>query len=91
VAIAFLGVETAKAMAGRQASLNLQQHLDSQRDARIRRALNVADNNKDEAAKLLGISRPTLYRELRRILNCKRGSTSRNEFEHFLSARKKVL
>lgn len=48
------------------ASLNLQEHLDRQRELQIRRALELSSNNRDEAARLLGISRATLYRELRR-------------------------
>ena len=48
-------------------SLNLQEYLDRQRDLQIRRALELAGNNRDEAARLLGISRATLYRELRRV------------------------
>jgi len=48
------------------ASLNLQEYLDRQRELQIRRALDLASHNRDEAARLLGISRATLYRELRR-------------------------
>jgi transcriptional regulator with PAS, ATPase and Fis domain len=50
-----------------RASLNLQEYLDRQRDVQLRRALELAGNNRDEAARLLGISRATLYRELRRL------------------------
>jgi transcriptional regulator with PAS, ATPase and Fis domain len=49
-----------------RASLNLQEYLDRQRELQIRRALDLSSNNRDEAARLLGISRATLYRELRR-------------------------
>lgn len=45
----------------------LQQHLDRERDACIRRALAAAGKDRDEAARRLGISRATLYRELRRM------------------------
>jgi transcriptional regulator with PAS, ATPase and Fis domain len=50
----------------RDPSLNLQEHLDRQRDLQITRALSLTGNDKDAAARLLGISRATLYRELRR-------------------------
>ncbi|UOP10331.1 sigma-54 interaction domain-containing protein [Pseudomonas palleroniana] len=50
-------------------SLNLEAFLVQQRDLQIRHALSVAQDNKDDAARLLGISRATLYRELRRIKN----------------------
>ncbi|MCT8962742.1 sigma 54-interacting transcriptional regulator [Pseudomonas veronii] len=48
-------------------SLNLEAFLGQQRDLQIRHALSVAQDNKDDAARLLGISRATLYRELRRM------------------------
>lgn len=41
--------------------LNLKEVREAAETAAIRRALNYADNNITEAAKLLGISRPTLY------------------------------
>jgi transcriptional regulator with PAS, ATPase and Fis domain len=47
--------------------LSLEGFLIQQRDLQIHRALDVAQNDKDEAARLLGISRATLYRELRRM------------------------
>jgi transcriptional regulator with PAS, ATPase and Fis domain len=59
-----VGVETATT--GHNTLLNLQQHLDRQRIVQIARALSETGNDKDEAARLLGISRATLYRELRR-------------------------
>jgi transcriptional regulator with PAS, ATPase and Fis domain len=49
------------------ASLNLRNHLDRQRDLWIKRALDKTGNDRDEAARLLGVSRATLYRELRRV------------------------
>jgi transcriptional regulator with PAS, ATPase and Fis domain len=42
----------------------LQAHLDRERDAFIREAVAESGGNKDEAARRLGISRATLYREL---------------------------
>jgi len=48
----------------RSATMNLQEHLDRQREVQIKRVLNAVNNNKDEAARRLGISRATLYREL---------------------------
>jgi transcriptional regulator with PAS, ATPase and Fis domain len=50
-----------------QATLSLQGHLERERAARIRQALSEANGDKDAAARRLGISRATLYRELRRI------------------------
>lgn len=44
----------------------LQAHLDRERDVCIRKALAETVGDKDEAARRLGISRATLYRELRR-------------------------
>jgi transcriptional regulator with PAS, ATPase and Fis domain len=44
----------------------LRQHLDRERAAHIQRAIEGANGNKDEAARQLGISRATLYRELGR-------------------------
>jgi transcriptional regulator with PAS, ATPase and Fis domain len=49
------------------ASNDLQEHLDREREACIRRALIAADGDRDQAARLLGISRATLYRDLRRM------------------------
>jgi transcriptional regulator with PAS, ATPase and Fis domain len=46
--------------------LNLQSHLARQTARQIQSALQAASHDKDQAAKLLGISRATLYRELRR-------------------------
>lgn len=48
----------------RRASMTLQKHLDHQRKVQIRQVLSAVDNDKDEAARVLGISRATLYREL---------------------------
>ena len=45
----------------------LQQQLDRERDHLIRAAVEETDGDKDEAARRLGISRATLYRELRRL------------------------
>nr|AAG01546.1 unknown [Pseudomonas putida] len=47
--------------------LNLETYLDQQRDAHITLALDQANDDKEHAARLLGISRATLYRELRRM------------------------
>jgi transcriptional regulator with PAS, ATPase and Fis domain len=44
--------------------MTLQEYLDQQRNAQIRRVLDAVNNDKDEAARILGISRATLYREL---------------------------
>jgi transcriptional regulator with PAS, ATPase and Fis domain len=52
---------------GARGSIRLQEHLDREREVCIRRALTAADGDRDEAARLLGISRATLYRELRRL------------------------
>jgi transcriptional regulator with PAS, ATPase and Fis domain len=48
-------------------SNRLQARLDREREACIREALTAADGDKDRAARVLGISRATLYRELRRM------------------------
>ena len=53
--------------AGRRTSLDLEEHLGRHREAQIRRVLGITNDDKDEAARLLGISRATLYRELRRM------------------------
>jgi transcriptional regulator with PAS, ATPase and Fis domain len=45
----------------------LQEHLQSERAKHIQRALTRASGDKDAAADLLGISRSTLYRELKEI------------------------
>ena len=52
--------------AGQRGSMNLEEHLDKQRTVQIRRVLSAVNNDKNEAARLLGISRATLYRELQR-------------------------
>lgn len=54
---------------GVPATLTLQEHLDRERDACIRRVLQETAGDKEEAARRLGISRATLYRELRRSLS----------------------
>jgi two-component system NtrC family response regulator len=41
--------------------LNLKEVRETAEIAAIRRALSYADNNISEAAKLLGVARPTLY------------------------------
>ncbi|CAN7703668.1 sigma 54-interacting transcriptional regulator [Variovorax paradoxus] len=51
---------------GLPATVTLQAHLDCERDACIQKALAETAGDKDEAARRLGISRATLYRELRR-------------------------
>ena len=51
---------------GTQVTITLQAHLDRERDACILRAVAETAGDKDEAARRLGISRATLYRELRR-------------------------
>jgi len=51
---------------GMTATTTLQAHLDRERDAFIRKTLAETAGDKDEAARRLGISRATLYRELRR-------------------------
>lgn len=53
----------------RQQASDLKQHLDDQRGSKIRQALTAANNDKAEAARILGISRATLYRQLRRGIN----------------------
>jgi transcriptional regulator with PAS, ATPase and Fis domain len=50
--------------AERGASMTLQEHLEHQRKVQIRRVLSAVNNDKDKAARVLGISRATLYREL---------------------------
>ena len=58
-----------QAIAGRHETTpttTLQAHLDRERDACIRKTLAETAGDKDEAARRLGISRATLYRELRR-------------------------
>jgi transcriptional regulator of acetoin/glycerol metabolism len=45
----------------------LREHLERERGACIRRALTAAGGDRDRAARLLGISRATLYRELRAL------------------------
>jgi transcriptional regulator with PAS, ATPase and Fis domain len=45
----------------------LEAHLDREREACIRQALTETSGDKDDAARRLGISRATLYRELRRL------------------------
>ena len=60
-----LGVATNEG--GIPIAATLQAHLDRERDAHIRRALAETGGDKDEAARHLGISRATLYRELRRL------------------------
>ena len=50
---------------GTPITTTLQAHLDRERDAYIRKALAETAGDKDEAARRLGISRATLYRELR--------------------------
>ena len=51
---------------GTTATTTLQAHLDRERDACIQKTLAETAGDKDEAARRLGISRATLYRELRR-------------------------
>ncbi|KQU91664.1 Fis family transcriptional regulator [Variovorax sp. Root318D1] len=51
---------------GPTATTTLQAHLDRERDACIQKTLAETAGDKDEAARRLGISRATLYRELRR-------------------------
>lgn len=51
---------------GASATTTLQQHLDRERAACIRKTLAETSGDKDEAARRLGISRATLYRELQR-------------------------
>ncbi|MGE3712353.1 MAG: helix-turn-helix domain-containing protein, partial [Hyphomicrobiaceae bacterium] len=58
--------EDAEQNAGAEESLDLERYLALQRERRIAKALRVAGDDKNRAAKLLGISRATLYRELRR-------------------------
>jgi transcriptional regulator with PAS, ATPase and Fis domain len=59
------GADSRRSAAG--GSNDLQEHLDREREACIRRALDAADGDRDQAARLLGISRATLYRDLRRM------------------------
>jgi transcriptional regulator with PAS, ATPase and Fis domain len=62
-------VKRPQAIGGRDGTTpttTLQAHLDSERDACIRKTLAETAGDKDEAARRLGISRATLYRELRR-------------------------
>ena len=51
----------------RSNAAGLQEHLDREREACIRRALERAGGDKERAARSLGISRATRYRELRRF------------------------
>ncbi|CAN7772976.1 hypothetical protein LJR084_007711 [Variovorax sp. LjRoot84] len=51
---------------GTPVTTTLQAHLDRERDVCIRKALAETAGDKDEAARRLGISRATLYRELQR-------------------------
>jgi transcriptional regulator with PAS, ATPase and Fis domain len=44
----------------------LQEHLDNEKMAYINQVINIFDGDKERAASLLGISRATLYRELKR-------------------------
>ncbi len=66
-----LGADTGRPVAdaanAADGGYSLQAGLDRERDARIRQALRAAEGRKDEAARLLGISRASLYRELRRL------------------------
>ena len=62
-----LGVATDRR--GAPTTITLQAHLDRERDACIRKALVETEGDKDEAARRLGISRATLYRELRRSIS----------------------
>ena len=55
-----------------RAALNLHDYIDQQRGDYIRRVIMEADGDKESAARLLGISRATLYRELRRFPAAKR-------------------
>jgi transcriptional regulator with PAS, ATPase and Fis domain len=58
-----------QSIAGRQGTpptTTLQVHLERERDSCIRKTLEEVAGDKDEAARRLGISRATLYRELRR-------------------------
>lgn len=49
------------------ADLDLQKHLANERKAQIARAIEVAGGDKVRAADLLGVSRATFYRELKRL------------------------
>jgi transcriptional regulator with PAS, ATPase and Fis domain len=51
---------------GTPPTTTLQAHIDRERDACIRKTLAETAGDKDETARRLGISRATLYRELRR-------------------------
>ena len=57
---------TGSGEAYQRADLTLQEHLDRERKAHMQRALNAANGDKERAADMLGISRATLYRELKR-------------------------
>ena len=54
------------------ATLSLQDYMDQQREAYILRVLTENGGNKETTARLLGISRATLYRELRQLPASKR-------------------
>jgi transcriptional regulator with PAS, ATPase and Fis domain len=63
---------TARSDGGRRrdpdrAATRLQDRLDREREACIREALAAADGDRDHAARLLGVSRATLYRDLQRM------------------------
>lgn len=49
----------------KKANSTLQDHLDQERKAHIQRAIEAAHGDKERAAEFLGISRATLYRELK--------------------------
>lgn len=50
----------------RTPDLDLQRHLEQERRAHIARAIEAAGGDKERAAQLLGVSRATLYRKLKR-------------------------